>query len=145
MNTANDLTKHPPRSPRTRIRDYVILGRTIDKCRASISGNIGEYHYDCPLDRMLFEFKGIDAVEFRRQIENGATDEEMALWVDQHGIPMTPEQITEWSNATEALNPYENPEKREWFSGECERLRLDPANTTLFELLEADDRDSFKA
>src|SRR4029077_20935443 len=45
-----DLTKEPPRSPKTRVGGYVILGRTIDKCRALLWGNIGEYHFDCPLD-----------------------------------------------------------------------------------------------
>ena len=56
--TGKDLTKEPPRSPRIRVGGYAILGRTLDKCRALIAGNIGEYHFDCPLDNMLFGFKG---------------------------------------------------------------------------------------
>ena len=35
------------------------------------------------------------------------------------------------------------PEKKRWFVTECERLGLDPANTTLFDCLEVDDRKSF--
>ena len=54
-----NLTKEPPRSPKTGLGGYVILSRTIDKCRALLWGNIGEYHFDCPLDNMLFGFKGI--------------------------------------------------------------------------------------
>ena len=49
MNTkvnGNDLTKQAPRSPRIRVGGYAILGRTLDKCRALIAGNIGEYHFD---------------------------------------------------------------------------------------------------
>src|ERR1043166_5997953 len=79
MTTASkDLTKEAPRSPRVRVGGYVILGRTIDKCRALIAGNIGEYHFDCPLDNMLFGFKGVKGVDFKAQIENGASDDQMA-------------------------------------------------------------------
>ena len=47
-----DLTKEAPRSPRVRIGGYAILARTYDKCRALLWGNIGEYHFDCPLDNI---------------------------------------------------------------------------------------------
>ena len=49
-----------------------------------------------------------------------------------------------YSAGVEATNYNDNPEKREWFTGECKRLGLDPARTTLFAYLEADDRDTFK-
>src|SRR5207244_3629365 len=39
-----DLTREAPRSPKTRLGDYIILARTLDKCRALLWGNIGEYH-----------------------------------------------------------------------------------------------------
>ena len=41
--TGKDLTKEPPRSPKTLVGGYVILGRTLDKCRALLAGTIGEY------------------------------------------------------------------------------------------------------
>src|SRR5436309_2709450 len=66
MNTkAKDLTKEPPRSPKMRVGGYAILGRTTDKCRALLWGNLGEYHFDCPLDNMLFGFKGIKGENFK--------------------------------------------------------------------------------
>jgi hypothetical protein len=40
-------------------------------------GNIGEYHFDCPLDNMLFGFKGIKGDDFKAAVEKGASDEEM--------------------------------------------------------------------
>jgi Domain of unknown function (DUF5069) len=40
--TGKDLSKEAPRSPRIRVGGYAILGRTIDKCRALVAGNIGE-------------------------------------------------------------------------------------------------------
>jgi len=50
-----DLTKRP----RKRSAGFAIASRAVDKCRASLAGTLGEYHYDCPLDNMLFSFKGI--------------------------------------------------------------------------------------
>lgn len=41
-----DLTKRPPRSPRVRLGGYVLLPRLLDKCRAELGGNAGEYHYN---------------------------------------------------------------------------------------------------
>src|ERR1700750_1603105 len=79
------LTKETPQSPRIRVGGYAILGRTIDKCRALVAGNIGEYHFDCPLDNMLFGFKGVKGEDFKTQIENGASDQQMAEWLEQAG------------------------------------------------------------
>src|SRR5207249_4770630 len=42
---APDLTKRPPRSPRLRLGGYVLLPRMLDKGRAEIAGQAGEYHY----------------------------------------------------------------------------------------------------
>ena len=67
--TGKDLTKEAPRSPRIRVGGYAILGRTIDKCRALVAGDIGEYHFDCPLDNMLFSFKGVKGEDFKAQID----------------------------------------------------------------------------
>ena len=135
-----DLTKEAPRSPRIRIGGYAILGRTIDKCRALVAGNIGEYHFDCPLDNTLFGFKGVKGDDFKAQIENGASDQQMAEWLDQNGEKKTPEEIKRWGEEVEAGSLYNDPEKRDFFSEECKKLGLDPAKTTTFTWLEADDK-----
>jgi hypothetical protein len=57
--TGKNLKKEAPRSPRVRVGGYAILGRTIDKGRAMVAGSIGDYHFNCPLDNMLFDFKGV--------------------------------------------------------------------------------------
>ena len=142
--TAKDLTKEAPRSPRPRIGGYAILGRTIDKGRADINGTLGEYHFDCPLDNMLFGFKEVKGAEFRKLLASGASDEDVATWLDTHGAPKSPAQVKTWADSIEAMHPYENPERREWFKGECERVGLDPKSSTLFDYLEADDKASFK-
>jgi hypothetical protein len=87
--TGKNLTKEAPRSPRIRVGGYAILGRTIDKCRALVAGNIGEYHFDCPLDSTLFGFKGVKGDDFKAQIEQGASDQEIVEWLNQSGEPKT--------------------------------------------------------
>ena len=140
--TGKDLRKEAPRSPRIRVGGYAILGRTIDKCRALVAGNIGEYHFDCPLDNMLFEFKGVEGDDFKAQVEQGAGDQEMVEWLNQSGEKRTPNEIKRWAEEVEAASLYQYPEKREFFSKEARKLGLDPAKATTFEWLELDDRVS---
>jgi Domain of unknown function (DUF5069) len=140
---SKDLTKEPPCSPRVRIGGYAILGRTLDKCRALIGGNIGEYHFDCPLDNMLFGFKGVKGDDFKAEVEKGADDNEITKWLNTHGEKKTTEEVKAWSDEVEATNPYDNPEKREWFEEQVKPHGLDPAKTTLFDWLEVDDKASY--
>jgi hypothetical protein len=143
MIAAKDLSKEAPRSPRTRIGNYALLARAIDKGRAEKNGTPGSYHFACPLDQMLFSFKGVNDADVKRLIDSGASDEEIAAWLDANGTPKTPEEVKAWSETVEAYRPHDNPEKRDWFIGECTPLGLDPAKVTLCDYLETDDRVSF--
>jgi hypothetical protein len=140
---AKDLTTEAPRSARVRIGGYAIIARTIDKGRALLHTNIGEYHYDCPLDNYLFGFKGVTGDAFKEQLATDATDEELAAWLDVNGTPKTAEEIKAWSDATEAASFHGDPERGEWFDGEVSKLGLDPTTATLFDFLEADDKATF--
>ena len=136
-----DLMKEPPRSPKTRVGGYAILGRTIHKCRALLWGNIGGYHFDCRLDNMLFGFKGIKGNDFKALVETGASDEDVAKWLDRNGIP---KDERAWSEEVMKENPYYNPEKRDWYVEQLKPLGLDPRTTPLFDWLETYDRVSYK-
>ena len=141
-----NLLQEPPRSPRTRIAGFAILARAIDKCRAVLAGTKGEYKFNCELDKMLFEFKGISGEDFKKFVAEGHTDEEIAAWVKKSGTPKTDAEVTAWSDAREHFSYHTDPdpENREWFDGECIRLHLNPETTALFDYLEADDKTSFK-
>jgi hypothetical protein len=52
--------------------------------------------------------------------------------------------VKAWSDEVEGSNPYENPEKRDWFVEQVKVYNLDPAKTTLFDWLEADDKASYQ-
>ncbi len=143
MSNINDLTTQAPRSPRVRIGGYVILARAIDKGRSTLNSANGEYHFDCPLDNFLFGFKGVKGEDVKKLLADGASDEAVAEWLDANGTPKTAEEVKAWGDQTEAFNPYTVPDKKEWFVEECTKVGIDPANSTLFDMLEADDKASF--
>lgn len=138
-----DLTKEAPRSPKTRVGGYVILGRTLDKCRALLWGDIGEYHFDCPLDNMLFGWKGIKGDDFKAKVETGASDEEMVKWVDEQGTRKTDAEKRAWCEEKLKFNFNDVPEKCEWYAEQLEPLGLNPKTTPLFDWLDADDKASY--
>ena len=88
MNTpiiSRDLTKQAPHSPRARLAGFAIASRAVDKCRASLAGTLGEYHYDCPLDNMLFSFKGITGEQFKTAVQASTNYEEVGAWLQANG------------------------------------------------------------
>jgi hypothetical protein len=66
----------------------------------------------------------------------------MAEWLDANGEKRTSEEIKSWGDKVEADSLYNNPETREFFSEGCKKVGLDPATTTTFTWLEADDKAS---
>jgi len=140
---ARDLTKQAPHSPRARLSGFVIGKRTVDKCLASIAGKLGEYHFDCPLDNVLFTFKGITSEQFKAVVQDAANYESIGAWLLQTGIPKTPAEIKIWSDQVEADSMYNNLEKRAYFIEACTKLGLNPEKATTFDWLEADDLASF--
>jgi hypothetical protein len=85
-----DLAKQAPHSPRERIAGFAIAGRAVDKCRASLKGTPGEYHYDCPLDNLLFRFKGINGGQFKSAVQAAKNYEDIGAWLLANGTPKTP-------------------------------------------------------
>jgi hypothetical protein len=140
MSTSKDLTIEPPRSPRTRLGNYILLARAIDKGRATLNSTNGEYHFDCPLDNFLFSFKGVKGADVKQLLADGKSDEEIVKWLDTNGTPKTAEELTAWGAGVEGFLPYNDPEKKEWFVGECATVGIDPQTSTLFDFLETDDK-----
>jgi hypothetical protein len=143
-----DLTKEAPHSPRDRFGGFVILGRTVDKCRASIAGTLGEYHYDCPLDNQLFGFKGINGDQFKAVVKSAKYYEDVAAWLEGAGIRKTPEEIKAWSDKAETVRlksipTLQEPEKRKELAESCRKLDYEKAG--LFEWLDADDKASYQS
>src|SRR6266536_5453233 len=76
--------KQFPRSPRTTLGGYVLAARAVDKCRSVLVGWQGEYHSNCPLDQRWLNFAEIDYGDFRSLVASGATDDEIAAWIEKN-------------------------------------------------------------
>jgi hypothetical protein len=98
IKTAPDLTTSYPRSPRASLGGYVVAARTLDKCRAEITGTLGEYHFDCPLDNLLFDFTGISAEQFREKVFTGVSDEDFGDWLRETSQVKETREIIQWNN-----------------------------------------------
>jgi len=138
-----DLTKQAPHSPRDRIGGFVIAERAVDKCRASLANETGEYHYDCPLDNVLFTFKGITGEQFKSAVQASKTYEDVGAWLQANGTPKTEAEIKKWSDEIEAGSPMKMADRRDTFIHNCSKLGLVAETSTTFDWLEADDRASF--
>ncbi len=99
---AKDLTKEYPRSPRETLGGFVLAARMLDKCRAELVGTAGEYHFNCPLDNQFLGFAGIDAEKFKTFVSTGATDAEVAVWIEQHSKVKKRSEIIVWNNKLRA-------------------------------------------
>jgi Domain of unknown function (DUF5069) len=77
-----DLATVAPRSPKDKLAGLVSLKRTIDKARAYNEGRLGEYDYDCPHDKPLFEFLGTTGDEFAAKVRALGSDRAIVEWLE---------------------------------------------------------------
>jgi hypothetical protein len=105
LQLAPDLRVVAPRSPRAPLGAYgVLAARMLDKCRADLAGKAGEYHFNCPMDQVFFRFTKIDPSELKKFVATGATDEEVARWIEQNSNVRNPSKIANWARLFR-LNP----------------------------------------
>src|SRR5437868_5413801 len=96
--SALDLTRTFPRSPRETLAGYVHAARMLDKCRATIAGTAGDYHYNCPLDRFLLDFTGLDAEAFKAFVATGTDDAAVAAWITERSKIKDQGEVVAWNN-----------------------------------------------
>ena len=112
-----DLTQNPPRSARVRLGGYVILPRALDKCRATLAGKNGEYHYACPLDQRFLTFAGVDPEALKAEVAKGSSDAEILAWITANATAKRTEaEIAQWSAFQDSSVPTNN-DTREYFNG----------------------------
>ena len=100
-----------PRSPRALLGGYVIVGRTLDKVRAALTDQVGEYHIDCPVDNIWLGFTEIKFEDFKNFVATGASDVEVGEWVAKHAKQRSREEIIQWNNKQRDARLSEMPVK----------------------------------
>ena len=134
-----DLTKQYPRSPYQKVGGCMMLGRTSDKARAEHENALGEYMYDCPLDRVLFEFLGINADDFLAAVKPDETDEEVIAWVKANQTHRDAPEIEAFNQRISQLGP-DSDEKRAYFEEIRRKVAPDrPDVRAWFDLIEAEE------
>jgi len=81
---AKDLRKEEPRSPSEELAGFELAARCVDKCRATLVGWQGDFMYGCPMDQQFLRAASIGAEELKHFVATGATDEEVATWIEEH-------------------------------------------------------------
>ena len=76
-----DLRREAPRAPQLWLGGFAVAARVLDKCRATQAGANGEYHFNCPVDRMFFAASGLTADNFSAMVATGADDAAAADWI----------------------------------------------------------------
>ena len=141
-----DLTKRPPRSPRTRLGGYVILPRMLDKGRAMLAGKIGEFKYDCPMDQHIIKFLGISATALLKELKKGKSDGDILAWIKKNQKNKhQPWQIEVWSSYHEKRTPDSDQETANFFTGKIVDLGAAKREDikTWFDFLDLDDYVTF--
>jgi hypothetical protein len=144
LDHAPDLTQRPPRSPRVRLGGYVILPRMLDKGRAELVSQNGDYHYACPVDQRFLHFAGIDAAELKGQLAAGAGDEEILNWITAHSRTKPSEwEIRQWSAYQEERGPGDVESKEFFLQLQSGVSKTREDLLTWFDVLDADDHVSY--
>lgn len=112
---AKDLTREFPRGPREMVAGYVLAARCIDKCRAELNNSHGDYHYDCPLDKLFLSFAEIDAQKLKEFVATGATDPEVASWITENAKKRERVEIVLWNNKQRDLRLSDLPPETQEF------------------------------
>src|SRR3989338_3590574 len=120
-----DLTNNFPRSPYDMLAGVVMLPRTIDKARAFNGGTLGEYHYNCPLDKAVLEFFGVGAEEFAKKAGDMETDENIAQWLSGRKAQ---KEKDAFNNSMRHLEP-DTPDKKQWLA---EQIKLHGRQVTTY-------------
>ena len=105
---AKNLEKEYPCSLHTMLGGYVILARCLEKCRSFLVGLNGEYNYwPCSLCAELESFTGVDHEEFKDFVATGASDQEVAGWVNSKSKVKEKIEIIHWNNKMRGMRPCE--------------------------------------
>jgi hypothetical protein len=110
-----DLTTAYPRSVRDKVHGVVQLGRAIDKGIATANGLNGEYNYDCPMDKGVFDFIGIDGNALLGVIKNAQSESEVEAYVKPFVEKKSPHEIEHFNAEFLSHGPQAGSDAEKYF------------------------------
>ena len=138
---ALDLSKAPPRGPRTPLAslDLIMAARTVDKVRASLpGGNLGAYQVPGFSTQML-EAIGIAEDALRDEVARASSDVEVASWIRER---TTPEKIAAFNEKIQERRVKHRLDDEAWRKKYPHGANM-PPETPLIDMLSKDDELAF--
>lgn len=135
-----DLTKTYPRSVRETWQGVVQLGRTIDKAKAVAHGNIGDYHYNCPMDQAVFGFLGMNHEQLLAAVEHAENDAAIEAYTLPFVESKSQKEIERWNRDWLNHEP-EDDDSRKFFVELRNQVAPDRSDVTTWpDLLDLDEK-----
>jgi hypothetical protein len=136
-----DLTKTYPTSVKTKLHGIVQLARTIDKGKAKAHGNLGEYHYNCPMDAAVFSFLGIDHEALLDVITKAKDDQEIKDYVAPFIHKKSVAEIEAWNSEWLSHAPEPGSDGEKYFLQLRSEVAPDRTDVTAWaDLLDLDEK-----
>jgi hypothetical protein len=110
-----DLTTGYPRSVRDKLLGVVQLARAIDKGIATANGLNGEYNFDCPMDKRLFEFLGLDGNALLDVIKNAQTESDVEAYVKPFVDKKSPHELEHFNDEFLSHGPQPGSDAEKYF------------------------------
>ena len=137
---ALDLTARPPRSSSEQLGGLIMLGRTIDKLRATLpGGNPGVYYIRGFSATMLKEL-GIEEDALRDVVARADSDDDVVAWVREHSDPSRYDEINALLRKRRIADRIDDAD----FVARYPVIASLPPEMPLIEMLDHDDRAMFE-
>ena len=136
-----DLTTAYPRSVREPYLGVVQLGRAVDKGIALANGLNGEYNFDCPMDKGVFEFLGVDGTALLDVIKSAQSESDIEAYLKPIVAKKTPQEIEAFNAEFLTHGPQAGSDGEKYFLGLRNEVAPDRTDVTTWpDLLDLDEK-----
>jgi hypothetical protein len=136
-----DLTTSYPRSVYAKLHGVVQLPRAVDKGIATAAGTPGEYNFDCPMDRGVFGFLGVDAAALLETIKKAQSESEIEAYLKPFVDAKSADEIAHFNEQFLAGKPQPGTHGAEYFLELRNQAAPDRSDvTTWADLLDLDEK-----
>ena len=136
-----DLTTSYPRSVRDTSLGVVQLARAVDKGIALANGLQGEYNFDCPMDKGVFGFLGVDGNALLDVIKKAQSESEVEAYLKPFLGKKTPQEIQAFNAEFLQHEPQPGSDAEKYFLDMRNQVAPDRADVTKWvDLLDLDEK-----
>jgi hypothetical protein len=136
-----DLTTSYPRSVRDKVLGVVMLGRAIDKGIAFANGANGEYNYNCPMDKGIFGFLGVDSDALLDVIKKAKNESEIEAYLKPFADKKSAAEIEQFNTEFLKRAPEPGSDGEKYFLNLRSQVAPDRTDVTTWpDLLDLDEK-----